>query len=112
MFVQTAPSSIIASFVNFSLKGGGIEAKRLTGDVTIAPSSSTSSMVKSGDSRSFFFSLSLIFFSSSFFFFSFSSSFFLPGRSTSSSIGATESSRVEVCVKCQIAAAPAGSARA
>src|SRR6266436_3648504 len=61
-------SSNTPSFVNFSLKGGGMETKRLTGALAVAPSVPTSSMVKSGDSRSFFLGFSS-------FFFSFSSSF-------------------------------------
>src|SRR5580704_6507043 len=84
-------SSSTPSFANFSLKGGGMEMKRLTGALAVAPSEVTSSMVKSGDSRSFFFDLS----SSFSFCFSFSS-FFFPGSETSSSMGATESSRVDV----------------
>src|SRR5437879_4051452 len=71
-------SSMTVSFVNFSLKGGGIATNLLTSTSGVAPSLVTSSTVKSGDSRSFFFDLSSFFLSSSSFFFS--SSVLFPGR--------------------------------
>src|SRR5579863_9035312 len=101
-----AASFSTSSFASFSLNGGGMEMKRLAGALTVTPSAVTSSMVKSGDSRSFFLDLSSSFALSFLLFLS--SSFFLPGSETSSSIGAIESSRVEFADKCQFAAAPAG----
>src|SRR5580692_10043387 len=103
-----AASLTTSSFASFSLNGGGMAMKRLAGALTITPSVVSNSMVKSGDSRSFFLDLSSSFFFSLAFFLSLSSSFFSPGSETSSSIGATESSSVEFADKCQFAAAPVG----
>src|SRR2546430_1575438 len=47
-----------SSFVNFSLKGGAITMNLLTGALAVVPSLDTSSIVKSGDSRSFVYSSS------------------------------------------------------
>src|SRR5580700_2643705 len=103
-----AASSVTVSFVNVSLKGGGIEMKRLTGARTVTPSVVTNSMVKSGDSRSFFLDGSSFSSLALSFFLSFLSFFFFPGTGASSSSGAIESSIVDAEFKCQFRAAPAG----